>query len=401
MNLNTVFEHIQQSSTVKIADQILALKANGRIIIPLHVGDPDFETPAEIIEIAVKAIKDGLTHYGPSRGYPELRNAAAAKLNSHNNGSTTGIKSYEPETEILVTHGGVHAYYLALQSILNPGDDVLIPDPSWPTHVNMVKLMRGRVIPVPASAENGFIPALKTWKKALTTNTRAIVINYPANPTGAVPSREYIQNLHEFADEHKLWVVSDEVYHDLYYGDRPISASAFPGVKDHTLLVNSLSKSYAMTGWRVGYLAGPHQVIENALKAGQNSITCVAPFIQKAAAFALSDAAMQISVDEMRAAYSRRRDIVLQTTIDYGESPIHVLPPQGAFYFFIDFRAIDMTSVEICEGILEQTGVGLIPGSAFGKQGEGFARMTIAASDDNVEKGIREILDWSKNQTGN
>jgi aspartate/methionine/tyrosine aminotransferase len=248
----------------------------------------------------------------------------------------------------------------------------------------MVKLMRGRVIPVPASAENGFIPPLETWKKALTANTRAIVINYPANPTGAVPSREYIKNLHEFADEHKLWVVSDEVYQDLYYGDRPISASAFPGVKDHTLLVNSLSKSYAMTGWRVGYLAGPHQVIENALKAGQNSITCVAPFIQKAAAFALSDAAMQISVDEMRAAYSRRREIVLQATKKYRESTIHVLPPQGAFYFFIDFRSINMTSLEICERILEQTGVGLIPGSAFGKQGEGFVRMTIAASDDNV-----------------
>ncbi len=400
MKLNHQFEQIQHSSTVAIADRLLALKENGRKIIPLHMGDPDFETTAAILDVAIKAMKDGLTHYGPSRGYPDFLEAAAARLNSYNNGSPGGIKSYEPETEILVTHGGVHAYYLALQSILNPGDEVLIPDPSWPTHANMVKLLRGCVVPVPAPAENGFIPAIAAWREALTSKTRVIVINYPANPTGVYPSREYLQELQEFAGEHNLWVVSDEVYQNLYYGEKPISAGAFPGVKDRTLLVNSLSKTYAMTGWRVGYLAGPKQVIENALKAGQNSITCVAPFIQKAAAFALSDDGVQTAAAEMRAAYARRIEIVMQIAHEYGESPVGVMPPAGAFYFFLDFRAIKMSSLDICGRILEEAGVGLVPGSVFGEQGEGFIRMAITESDTNVEKGIREILDWAKRQVG-
>jgi aspartate/methionine/tyrosine aminotransferase len=399
MKLNNVFEQIRQSSTVAIADRLLALSENGRKIIPLHIGDPDFKTPPAVLEVAIKAMEAGLTHYGPSRGDPELREAAAARLNSNNNCSSE-IKSYEPETEILVTHGGIHAYYLALQSILNPGDEVLIPDPSWPTHANMVKLLRGRVVRVPAPAENGFIPPIAAWREAWTTKTRALVINYPANPTGVYPSREYLQKLQEFAGEHNLWVVSDEVYKNLYYNEKPISAGAFPDVKDRTLLINSLSKTYAMTGWRVGYLAAPKRVIENALKAGQNSITCVAPFIQKAAAFALSDEGVQTAATEMRAVNTRRREIVMQATREEGETPVRVVAPQGAFYFFLDFRAINMTSLEICEQILEQSGVGLVPGSAFGEQGEGFVRMTIVASDENVERGIREILKWAKRQAG-
>lgn len=400
MKLNHQFEQIRQSSTVAIADRVLALKASGRKIIPLHVGDPDFATPAAVLDVAIKAMLDGLTHYGPSRGYPDLRLAAATKLNCDINVSTARLKPYDPATEILVTHGAVHAYYLAIQSILNPGDEVLIPDPNWATHANMVKLLRGCVIPVSALAENSFIPPIAAWKKALTTKTRVIVISYPANPTGMYPSREYLQNLQDFADEHNLWVVSDEVYKDLYYSEKPISAGAFPDVKDRTLLINSLSKTYAMTGWRVGYLAAPKQVIENALKAGQNSITCVAPFIQKAAAFALSDDGVQTIAAEMRAVYTRRREIVMQVAREYRESPVRVIPPQGAFYFFLDFRAINMPSLEICERILEEAGVGLVPGSAFGEQGEGFIRMTIAASDANVEEGFREILDWAKRQVG-
>jgi len=253
---------------------------------------------------------------------------------------------------------------------------------------------------VPAPAENGFIPSIAAWKKALTTNTRVILINYPANPTGMIASREYLQELQEFTAENDLWVVSDEVYQNLYFNEKPISAGAFPGVKDRTVLVNSLSKTYAMTGWRVGYLAAPEQVIENALKAGQNTITCVAPFVQKAAAFALSDPGVQKVAEEMRDVYTRRRELVIQIAREFGPSPVRVVPPQGAFYFFLDLRAIKMTSLEICERILEQTGVGLVPGSAFGEQGEGFVRMTIAASDANVEKGFRDILDWATQQAG-
>lgn len=391
-DLNQQFDLIRQSATVAMADRILALKASGRNIVGLQVGDPDFGTHPAIVESALKALQDGQTHYGPSVGTQELRRAIAAKL-QRDEGVT-----YDPASEILVTHGGIHAYYTAMQSILNPGDDVLVPDPSWATHSNMATMLRGNVIRVPAPAESGFIPHFESWLKALTPKTKVIVLNYPSNPTGAFPSREYLQKLHEFAKEHNLWIVSDEVYGSLYYEDKPISAAAIEGAKERTLLVNSLSKSYAMTGWRVGFLAAPSQVIQNALKAGQNSITCVAPFIQKAAAFALTDPLIQQVTADMRSAYSRRRDLVLRLSRELEYEKVNVIPPQGAFYFFLDLRALNMTSVEMCERILEEEGVGLVPGSAFGEQGEGFIRLCIAASEEDVEAGFRKIVAWAERQ---
>jgi len=394
MNLNQQFEQIRQSPTVAMNDRILAHKAAGNPVIQLQVGDPDFATPPAVLEVAYRALQEGLTHYGPSRGLPELRAAAASKLNREDGLPPTGTMAYDPETEILVTHGGIHAYYLAMQSILNPGDEVLIPDPTWGTHANMATMLRGEVIRVPALPENGFIPPIETWERAVTSRTRVIVLNYPSNPTGAYPSREYMTELQAFAATYNLWVVSDEVYENLYYGEKPTSAGAIPDVKERTLLVNSLSKTYAMTGWRVGYLAAPAQVIENAIKAGQNSITCVAPFVQKAAAFALTDPGVQATVAEMRAAYTRRRELVLRLAEEYKSDKVLVRPPQGAFYFFLDFRPMGMTSVEICERLLDEAGVGLVPGSAFGEQGEGFVRMTIAASDETIEAGFRAIMAW-------
>jgi aspartate/methionine/tyrosine aminotransferase len=391
-SINTQFDLIRQSATVAMADRILALKASGQNIVGLQVGDPDFGTPPAVLDVAFKAMQDGLTHYGPSRGYLDLRTAVASKLNRDE-----GV-SYDPASEILITHGSIHAYYLAMQSVLNPGDDVLVPDPSWATHSNMAIMLRGNVIRVPAPVENGFIPLFESWKKALTPKTRVIVLNYPSNPTGAYPPREYLQKLQDFAAKHNLWVVSDEVYGSLYYGERPTSAAAIEGAKERTLLLNSLSKSYAMTGWRVGFLAAPPHVIETALKAGQNSITCVAPFIQKAAAFALTDSEIQEVTATMRAAYSRRRQLVLRLSHELECEKVKVIPPQGAFYFFLDLRALNMSSVEMCERILEEVGVGLVPGSAFGEQGEGFIRMVISASDEDVEAGFRKIIEWAEKQ---
>jgi aspartate aminotransferase len=391
-NVNTQFEFIRQSPTVSINDKIVALKAAGNKVIALQVGDPDFATPQPILDMAIRNMKEGLTHYAPSQGIPELRNAAALKLQRDN------AVQYDPSAELLVTHGGVHAYYVAMQSILNPGDDVLIPDPTWATHTNIVIMLRGNVIRVPAPVENEFLPTFESWEKSLTSRSRAIVINYPSNPTGAYPSRDYLQKLHDFASSHNLWIVSDEVYENLYYAEKPTSAAAFPGAKEHTLVVHSLSKTYAMTGWRVGYFAAPARVIENALKAGQNSITCVAPFVQKAAAFALTDPGIQQAAAEMREAYARRRQRVLDVATGAGESPVCVIPPMGAFYFFLDLRALNMPSLEICERILTEAGVGLVPGAAFGEHGEGFVRMTTSASDSDVEAGFRAILEWAEKQ---
>ena len=392
MQLNQQFESIRQSATVAMNDRILAYKAAGNRVVQLQVGDPDFPTPQSVLDVAMDALQSGLTHYGPSRGYPELRVAAASKLTRDNS------LTYDPNSEVLVTHGGIHAYYLAMQSILNPGDEVLIPDPTWATHANMATILRGQVVRIPAPPQNGFIPYFDSWEKALTPKTRVIVLNYPSNPTGMYPTREYLAKLQDFAAANNLWIVSDEVYENLYYDEKPTSAGAFPGAKERTLLVYSLSKTYAMTGWRVGYLVASASVIENALKAGQNSITCVAPFVQKAAAFALTDPGVQQSAAEMRAAYARRRGMVLQLATQYESEKMLIVPPMGAFYFFLDFRPLKITSVEICERLLDEAGVGLVPGSAFGKQGEGFVRMTIAASDEDVEAGIRATLEWADKQ---
>ena len=391
-SLNVQFDSIRQSATVAMADRILALKASGQKIIGLQVGDPDFGTHPAIMDVAMKAMNGGLTHYASSRGNADLLTAIAKKLERDE------CVSYDPASEILVTHGGIHAYYTAMQSILNPGDEVLVPDPSWATHANMAIMLRGQVTRVPAPAENGFIPYFESWEKALTTRTRVIVLNYPSNPTGAYPTHQYLRQLQDFAKAHDLWIVSDEVYGSLYYGERPTSAAAFDGARERTLLVNSLSKSYAMTGWRVGFLAAPRQVINNALKAGQNSITCVAPFIQKAAAFALTDPEIQQVTAYMRSAYARRRELVLRISHEMESEKVLVTHPQGAFYYFLDFRPLKMSSVEICERILDDEGVGLVPGSAFGAQGEGFVRMTIAASDEDVEAGFRKIVEWAERQ---
>ena len=315
MNLNSQLDLIRQSATVSMNDRIVAARAAGQMIIPLQVGDPDFPTPQSIVEEGMKALQYGLTHYGPSQGMLDLRKAASLKLTREN-----GL-DYDPQSEILITHGGIHAYYVAMQSILNPGDDVLVPDPTWATHANIPTMLRANVFRVPAPAENNFLPTFEDWERALTPRSRALVINYPSNPTGAIAPREYLQKLQNFAEAHDLWIVSDEVYENLYYSGKPDSAAAFPGAKDRTLLVHSLSKTYAMTGWRVGFLASPSSVIERALKAGQNSITCVAPFVQKAAAFALTDLSVQQSAAEMRSTYAHRRQLVLELARSSGESP--------------------------------------------------------------------------------
>ncbi len=392
MNLNTQFEQFRQSPTVAMGDRIQALKASGKKIIGLQQGDPDFTTPKTVIDAAYKALQEGLTHYGPSRGRPDLLSAIASKLTRDE-----GV-SYDPATEIIVTHGGIHAYYSAMLSILNPGDEVLMPDPTWATHVNLGMMLRAEVVRVPAPVEDGFIPSFDSWERAVTPKTRALVVNYPSNPTGIVPSPDYLRKLQDFAKAHNLWVITDEVYSSLYFEEKPLSLAAIEGAKERTLIVHSLSKTYAMTGWRVGFLAAPAPVIENAIKAGQNTITCVAPFIQKAAAFALTDPAVQQETAKMRAAYARRRALVMRLSTELESERVRVTPPQGAFYCFLDLRALKMNDVEMCEQILEEKNVGLVPGSAFGEQGEGFIRMSFAASDEEVETGFRRIVEWADEQ---
>ncbi|MBC7809990.1 MAG: aminotransferase class I/II-fold pyridoxal phosphate-dependent enzyme, partial [Burkholderiales bacterium] len=241
LSLNERVTALTESFSISFADRVRKLKASGQTIIGLQTGDPDFDTPAPIIDAATRAMQAGQTHYADSRGLLALREAIAGRMaNVHG-------AHYDPQTEVLATHGAIQAYYAALQAILNPGDNVLVPDPSWQTHANMVRLLGGTVTRIPSSPESGWMPTIDAWEAAITPQTTTIVLNTPNNPTGAVASRDYLMALNDLAAKHNLYVVSDEVYDSLLYeGNQHVSAATLPGAKERTLVVNSLSKTYAM-----------------------------------------------------------------------------------------------------------------------------------------------------------
>lgn len=388
--LSPTLTSLQQSPTVALADRVRKLRAAGRDVIALQTGDPDFPTPQPIVDAAVEALTDGLTHYCDSRGLPYLREAIADRTERLH-----GVR-YDPSTEVLVTCGGIHAYCCGLSAILSPGDEVLVPDPAWMSHVNVVKLLNGVAVRVPGSQENNFWPTLSAWEQALTPRTSALVINSPNNPTGMVAHRDYLRRVAEFASNHGVYIFSDEVYENILYdGHRHTCAGSIPGAKPHTIVINSLSKTYAMTGWRVGYLMAPADVIDQAIKASQHSITNLPPFVQHAAAFALRDTNVQEMCREMVAAYARRRASGMELELERDFHRVRLVEPEGAFYVLVDVRDLGCPSTELADRLLQDTGVAVVPGSAFGDCCEGYLRVTTAASDSSVERGVGMLLDWA------
>ncbi len=391
-DLNTQLLQIKESATVALADRVRKLVADGLPVVALQTGDPDFSTPQPIIEAGYRAIKEGLTHYANSRGLPELREAIAQKIKTDNSGT------YKPDTEILVTNGGVHAYYCAVKAIANPGDEIIIPDPAWMTHVNTVAMLGCVPITAPSYSENGFWPTLSEIEKRISSKTKAIVINSPNNPNGALASHDYLEQIVEIAKRHNIYIISDEVYEYIIYdGLKHVSIASFRNNYDKLVIVNSFSKSYAMTGWRIGYLAAPDEVISLALKASQNTITNVVAFIQKAALCALTDANVKLVVQDMYARYGHRRDRVVQM-LEAAEAPIGVFMPRGAFYAFIDISNLGVSSLTVAEQLLSDVKVSMVPGIVYGVCGEGYLRMTLAASDETIEKGIEGMIKWFLNR---
>jgi len=387
--LNTQLSQIQESATVALADRVRKLIAGGQQVVALQTGDPDFSTPEPIIEAGYWAIQEGLTHYANSRGLPELREAIAQKIKTDNTGE------YNPDTEILVTNGGVHAYYCAVNTIANPGDEIIIPDPAWMTHVNTVAMLGCIPVTVPSYAENDFLPTLAEIEKRITPRTKAMVINSPNNPTGAVASYDYLEQIVACAKRHDIYVISDEVYEYIVYdGLKHVSMAGFRPRYEKLIIINSFSKSYAMTGWRIGYIAAPGVVISLALKASQNTITNVAAFIQKAALCALTNSDVKAAVRVMYARYGQRRDNALRMLGEEG-SHIGAFAPKGAFYVFIDIRDMGFPSLTIAERLLAEAKISMVPGSVYGSCGEGYLRMTLAASDKAIEQGISGLIKWA------
>ena len=358
------------------------LEAQGQKIIHFEIGRPDFDTPVHIKASAKAALDKGFVHYTPNNGLPVLREALAMRLKVDK-----GL-IYDPDKELIATAGGQEALYLGLLSILNPGDEVLIPDPCFQPFTLIVRLAGGIPVHIPLQADNHFAYDLSAAKKALSPRTKAIIVNSPHNPTGAVLTDKQLQELVAFAAENHLLIISDEAYDRMVYQGSFVSPAAFPGMKERTIICGSLSKTYAMTGWRIGYLAAPEPVIEAAHRLQQNILISLNTFAQYGAVTALSES--QTCVQDMMAQFDRRRRLVLDLL---RQIPGLALDdsPQGAFYVFPRITLPDMTSAQVADYLLDNAGVAVVDGGSFGAGGIGHLRLSYAASYENCHEGLERI----------
>ncbi|GAA4510272.1 pyridoxal phosphate-dependent aminotransferase [Brevibacterium yomogidense] len=350
-------------------------------VASLTVGEPDFDTPDHVIEAAVESMQAGDTRYTPNAGIPELRDVLA-RMYTEQWGRDIG------RADVMVTVGGQEGMFLALRTAVDPGDDVLVTDPSYANYQGQIHLMGARAVDVPLTEDNGFIVTADQVEAALTPRTRALILNSPANPLGAVVPEVELVKIAALARAHDFLVVSDEVYERIVYDDvRHVSiAQAVPDFQ-HFLMIGSLSKSYAMTGWRVGYIIGPRQLLATTIHMKEGVTSCSPAFVQKAAVAALTGP--QDVLHEMVASYRSRRDVIVE-----GLSAIPGVSctgANGAFYVFADISASGLSSDEFVERLLVDHRVAVIPGTAFGAQGEGFIRLSYAADVATIRKGIEGI----------
>ena len=354
-------------------------------VISFTVGEPDFQTPAHVVDAAVKALQNGEHRYTPNAGILPLRQAIAKNYEK-----TQGV-SYNPDGEVIVTAGGMEALFLAMRVLLDPGDEILLPDPCWTNYSRQLLLCNAKPAFVPVSAENDFQFTPEALEAAITPKTKAFLINSPANPTGGIAAEEQIRKLAEIAIKHDLYVISDEVYSRLVFdGGKAPSISSLPGMKERTIIIHSFSKTYAMTGWRVGYAIGPNEVIKNMVKFQENVAACVNSAAQFGAIAALESS--QECVDMMRESYERRRALVVSEFSTVPGLKCH--SPKGAFYALIDVSSTGMTGKEFAMDLLDKAHVIVVPGNAFGEAGKNYVRISFATSDEAISKGIGRIREY-------
>jgi len=383
---------ITESATLAVDARAKALKAAGEPVIGFGAGEPDFPTPAHVVEAAVEACRDPRNHrYTPAGGLPELKEAIAAK--------TLRDSSLEVlPGQVLVTNGGKHAVYNTFEALLNPGDEVLLPAPYWTTYPEPIALAGGTSVVLPTDVASGFRVSVDQLEAARTPATKAVVFVSPSNPTGAVYPPDEVRAIGEWALEHGIWVITDEIYEHLTFGDNVFTSmpALVPELADTCVILNGVAKTYAMTGWRVGWMIGPADLIKAATNLQSHSTSNVANVSQRAALAAV--AGSLDCVDEMRVAFTRRAHLIhgLLNAID----GVDCMVPQGAFYAFPSFEGLlgrtfggvtPTTSAELCEVILDQAKVALVPGEAFAAPG--YVRISFAVSDDDITEGIGRIAD--------
>lgn len=381
---------IAESATLKVDAKAKALKSQGRPVISFAAGEPDFVTPQNIVDAALTAVNDPRNYrYTPAAGLPELREAIAEKTRRD-----SGMDV--PASGVVVTNGGKQAVYQAFATLLDPGDEVLVPTPYWTTYPEAIKLAGGVQVDVFAGADQGYLVTVDQLEAARTERTKVLLFVSPSNPTGAVYPPEQVEEIGRWADEHGLFVIADEIYQNLTYdGVKALSiVEAVPALADRTILVNGVAKTYAMTGWRVGWMAGPADLIAAAANLQSHLSSNVSNISQRAALEALTGP--QEPEEQMRLAFDRRRQTIVAelNAIDGIRTPT----PQGAFYVYPDVSGLlgrtwggvtPTTSLELADLILEQAEVAAVPGEAFGPSG--YLRLSYALGDDELLEGVRRL----------
>lgn len=370
---------IPPSGIRRVTDEVSRLEKTGRRIINLTIGRPDFDTPEHIKAAAQKALSDGFVHYTNNRGIDELREALSDKFRAENNVDYS-------VSEIIVTVGANEAVSMAITAMLDEGDEVLAPDPSWPHYKWCAAMVGAKPVDLPIIEANQFGYDPDQIESLITPRTRMLIINTPHNPSGSVTDISALERIAELAVRHNLVVVADEIYEKLVYDDaKHYSIASLPGMKERTITINGFSKAYSMTGWRLGYVAAPQNMTDAMLRVHQYTTTCATSFAQKGAVAAVTGP--QDCVEMMRQEFDRRRRLLAEKI---PQIPGLRLPqvPKGAFYAFIDCRGLGVKSDEANSMFLQEAGVAMVPGTAFGNYGEGYLRLAYSASYDDIAEAL-------------
>ena len=375
---------VAPSPTLAVSQRARELKAEGIDVIDLGGGDPDFITPKHIREAAIDSMNGGDTHYAPSPGTPALLEAIANKLKT-DNGITVNAKG-----DIIVTPGGKSAIFQACMAFVEPGVDVMLLEPAWVSYQPMVELAGGRAIGVPLDPDSGWAITREILEQFVTPTTRVLLLNSPNNPTGRVVTMDELTAIADFAKEHDILVFTDEMYEKIIYGDhKHISIATLPGMHERTLTFNGLSKAYAMTGWRLGYVAGPTDLIKKIMILQSHSVTCATSFAMAGGVAAYNGP--QDIIHEMVASWDRRRQLITDGL--NAVKGLHVAPIEGAFYGFVDGRETGLSIEDLCKKLLDEAHVAVVPGTAFGESATGHFRLSFATSDEALEKAVKRIGD--------
>jgi aspartate/methionine/tyrosine aminotransferase len=380
MDIATRMSRLGTESAFEVLARARALERAGREIIHLEIGEPDFDTPRHIRDAAKRALDDGATHYGPAAGLPELREAIAKHV-----GSTRGVP-VSPE-EVVVTPGGKPIMFFAILALVNAGDEVIHPNPGFPIYESVINFVGGVPVPIPLREDTGFGFDLDEFERRLSPRTRLIIVNSPQNPTGGVLDRKQIERVAALAVERRITILTDEIYREFLYDGEFVSMFGWPGVREHAVLLDGFSKTYAMTGWRLGYGVMPVALAEHVTRLMVNSASCTASFVQLAGVAALEGDRAPVSrmVEEFR----RRRDLIVE---GLNRLPgVSCIVPRGAFYAFPNVTRIGRPSGEVAERLLQDAGVAVLPGTAFGAHGEGYLRLSYANSEANLRAALERM----------